>query len=200
MSSEIRAGNQRIYWIISNGNGYIDGVTDPNLVTTVGYGMHIYWLGIDFQEYQNACVMAGIVPSTSPDIPTTSDNPIILQPLMLINNLSQKLDESAEQKEKMEIVITDIETKLDRVNSVIPGQRISARQARLWLIQNGVSLDDIYSVIDSIEDQLIRESIKAEWEYAPYIERNHAWISQLTVVLGLSEEDLDRAFQEASLL
>jgi hypothetical protein len=186
MSSEIRAGNQRIYWIISNGNGYIDGVTDPNLVTTVGYGMHIYWLGIDFQEYQNACVMAGIVPSTSPDIPTTSDNPIILQPLMLINNL--------------EIVITDIETKLDRVNSVIPGQRISARQARLWLIQNGVSLNDIYSVIDSIEDQLIRESIKAEWEYAPYIERNHAWISQLTVVLGLSEKDLDRAFQEAPLL
>ena len=47
MSSEIRAGNNRTYWIISNGNSYVDGVTDPDLVTTAGNGWHVAWIGSD---------------------------------------------------------------------------------------------------------------------------------------------------------
>jgi len=64
-----------------------------------------------------------------------------------------------------------------RINSenepVLPQPRISARQVRLWLIQNGVQLSSVEAAIDTIEDLTIREITRVEWEYAPYIERNH---------------------------
>lgn len=239
MSSEIRAGDRRTYWIVSNGNGYVDGVTDPGLVTTVGNGMHVYWMGTDFQEYSEACVKVGIVPRNSdPNIPTTSDRPIVLEPFMIINNLSQKLDEISEQKEKIDKIeeisnniaqidstvsnimqsqeqitgeinttVSDIATKqeetiakLDTLGFVVPGVRISARQARLWLIQNGVDLNNINTAIDGIEDPIIRESVRVEWEYATYVERSYPWLGALASQLGFSEEDLDRAFQEGPLI
>lgn len=229
MSSEIRAGDRRTYWIISNGNGYVDGVTDPGLVTTVGNGMHIYWMGTDFQEYSRACVGVGIVPRNGdPNVPTISDQPIVLEPLMMITNLSQKLDEISEQKEKIdkidsvvsnivqnqEQITSEINTtvsdiaikqedtiaKLDTLGFVIPGVRISARQARLWLIQNGIDLNNINTAIDAIEDPIIRESVRVEWEYATYVERSYPWLGALASQLGFSEEDLDRAFQEGPLI
>lgn len=155
MSSEIRAGENRTYWIISNGNSYVDGVTDPNLVTTVGNGWHISWIGSDFNEYLVACNNVNIIPRNSdPNIPTT--------------------------------------------NFHYP--KISARQVRLWLIQNGINLDSVYQAINSIEDSILRDSVAVEWEYAPYIERNHPMLVPLASSLGLSEADIDRAFIEASSL
>jgi hypothetical protein len=82
---------------------------------------------------------------------------------------------------------------------VIPSS-ISARQIRLWLIQNGFQLSQIDSAINSIEDTLIRETVKIEWEYAPYIERNHPWLVPLAQSLGLNTEQIDQAFAEASVL
>lgn len=90
--------------------------------------------------------------------------------------------------------------KLDPIVTNIPNERISARQARLWLIQNGIDPNIINSVIDSIEDPILRESIRTEWEYAPYIERSYQWINSLAFQLGLSESDLDRAFAEGATI
>lgn len=77
-------------------------------------------------------------------------------------------------------------------------QSVSARQIRLWLIQHGITLSLIDSAIDSIEDPSIRETIRIEWEYAPYIERNHPWLIPLAESLGLTSEQVDQAFIEAS--
>lgn len=153
MSSEIRAGDNRTYWIISNGNGYVDGVTDPNLVTTVGNGWHIYWIGSDYNEYLSFCNAIGILPRN-----------------------------------------TDTATQ-----TTIPSQnsRLSARQVRLWLINKGIDLNTVDELINNIEDPIIRNTVKIEWEYAPYVEYKHPWIMNLAIQLGLTENDVQNAFIEA---
>lgn len=77
---------------------------------------------------------------------------------------------------------------------------VSARQIRLWLIRNGISLQNIADSINNIQDQILRDSVAIEWEYAPYIERNHPMLVPLANSLGLTEADIDRAFIEASLI
>jgi hypothetical protein len=83
--------------------------------------------------------------------------------------------------------------------SAIP-KNVSARQIRLWLVQHNISLSQIDSAIDSIEDPITRETVKIEWEYAPYVERSHPWLIPLAQSLGLNEEQIDQAFREASVI
>lgn len=77
---------------------------------------------------------------------------------------------------------------------------ISARQVRIWLIQNGIGLSVVENAIDNIPDPATRDITRVEWEYAPYIERNHPMLVPLAQSLGLSESDIDRAFIEGSAL
>jgi hypothetical protein len=112
----------------------------------------------------------------------------------------QSVNEIVENISQISVKQEDISQKLDTLGYVVPGVRISARQARLWLIQNGIDPSLIRDAIDTIEDITLRESIRTEWEYATYVERSYPWLVQLCGVLGLSEEDLDRAFQEAVLI
>lgn len=75
---------------------------------------------------------------------------------------------------------------------------ISARQIRLWLIQNGISLSQVDDAINTISDPLLRESTMVEWEYAPYVERNHPLINSLAQYLGFTSEQIDQGFIDAS--
>jgi hypothetical protein len=77
---------------------------------------------------------------------------------------------------------------------------ISARQIRLWLVQHGVPMTDVTAAIDTIPDAIQRESVRVEWEYAPYIERGHPWLVPLAAALGLNEAAVDQAFREAAVL
>jgi len=79
-------------------------------------------------------------------------------------------------------------------------QTISARQIRMWLVSHGISLSAIESAIDQIEDVQQRELVRVEWEYAPYIERNHPMLVPISNSLGFTEEQIDQAFIEASAL
>jgi hypothetical protein len=79
-------------------------------------------------------------------------------------------------------------------------QVVSARQIRLWLIRHGVSLATVEAAIDGIGDAVTRESVRVEWEYAPYVERSHAWLVPMAAALGLTEQQLDAAFREAATL
>lgn len=191
MSSEIRAGDVRTYWIISNGHGYVDGVTDPDLVTTVGNGWYIHWIGSDHDEYKNACVSVGIVPrNMTPNTPTVNDIIDGFDPYLMINTLSQKLETFDSVKSKVETI--------DPVS--IPGQRLSATQIRLWLIQNNINLQNVYDAINTIEDVQTRESVLTQWEYAPYIDKSHPMLIPLASALGLTNADVERAFTEGSSL
>lgn len=80
--------------------------------------------------------------------------------------------------------------------SIIPDS-ISARQVRIWLIQHGISLATVEAAIDTIQDPILKEITKVEWEYAPYIERNHPMLVPLAQALGLTQDQLDQAFIEA---
>lgn len=82
---------------------------------------------------------------------------------------------------------------------VVP-ENVSARQIRLWLISNGVSLAQIETLIDNIPDQQQREFTRVEWEYAPYIERNHPMVSTFATALGLTSEQVDAGFITAATL
>ncbi len=82
---------------------------------------------------------------------------------------------------------------------VVPST-VSARQVRIWLIQHGISLYQVDIAIDSIQDPIMRDITKVEWEYAPYIERNHPMLPVLAQALGLTENILDQAFIEANAI
>lgn len=75
---------------------------------------------------------------------------------------------------------------------------ISPRQIRLWLVEHGISLTTVDNAINGIGDELLREKTKIEWEFSPYVERNHPMIDALGSALGLSQEQIDQAFIEAS--
>jgi hypothetical protein len=77
---------------------------------------------------------------------------------------------------------------------------VSARQIRLWLIRNGISLSQVEAAIDAIPDQLQRDSVRVEWDYAPYVERSHPMLVPLAEALGLTAEQVDQAFVEASTI
>jgi hypothetical protein len=77
-------------------------------------------------------------------------------------------------------------------------ESISARQIRLWLLRQGISLSQVDSAIDNIPDQLQRDSVRVEWDYAPYVERSHPMLIPLASALGLTEQQVDQAFIEAS--
>jgi hypothetical protein len=79
---------------------------------------------------------------------------------------------------------------------VVPAT-ISARQIRLWLINNGYSLANVEAAINGITDPIVRDSRLVEWEYAPYIERTHPMLISLASALGLTEQQVDQAFIEA---
>lgn len=83
---------------------------------------------------------------------------------------------------------------------VVVPQSISPRQIRLWFIQNNIPLSTVENAINSIEDNVLRETTKVEWEYSPYVKRNHLMINTLGAILGLTPEIIDQAFIAASNL
>jgi hypothetical protein len=79
-------------------------------------------------------------------------------------------------------------------------ESVSARQIRLWLVRHGISLAAVDAAIDAIPDQLQRDSVRVEWDYAPYVERAHPMLVPLAAALGLTEQQVDRAFIEAAII
>jgi len=75
---------------------------------------------------------------------------------------------------------------------------VTAWQIRRWLIGNGYTLAQVSAVIDAIPDAAQREAVRIDWEYAPYVERNHPMLVPLSAALGI--DDLDAAFIAAELI
>lgn len=77
-------------------------------------------------------------------------------------------------------------------------EQISATQIRLWLIRNNIPLSMIENAINSIEDPLLKEELMIKWKHVPYFERNNPFINTVGSILGLSPEQINQAFIEAS--
>lgn len=122
--------------------------------------------------------------------PVKSDSPN--QPENTIEDVSQR----SIVVEEDGVIVTRVWTTLP----VVVPSSISPRQIRLWLVENGISLNAVDVAINGIEDELLREKTKIEWEFSPYVERNHPMINTLGVALGLSSEQIDQAFIEASVM
>ncbi len=88
----------------------------------------------------------------------------------------------------------------DDLNMNQTPRAVSARQIRLWLINSGVSLAAVDAAIDTIEPLQQRENVRVDWEWAPYIEREHPMLLPIAAMLGLTEKQVDQAFIDASLL
>jgi len=79
-------------------------------------------------------------------------------------------------------------------------ESVTARQIRLWLVAHGISLASVEAAIDAIPDATQRESVRVEWEYAPYVERSHPMLVPLATALGMTAAQVDAAFVEAASL
>lgn len=77
---------------------------------------------------------------------------------------------------------------------------ITAVQIRLWLVNNGISMDMVYSAIEAISDPQTKAQVSVLWEYAPYIERSNPFVTMLGQTLGLNDEAIDQAFREAKVI
>jgi hypothetical protein len=74
---------------------------------------------------------------------------------------------------------------------------LSARQLRLGLVSNGISLSQVEATIDAIENQQDRDVARIEWEYASQYERDHPLIDQIGAALGLTPEQIDDMWMAA---
>lgn len=78
-------------------------------------------------------------------------------------------------------------------------QTITVRQAREQLIKIGL-LSKVQSEIDKITDITQREIVQNYWEYSMDFKRDNDVLISLAYSLGLSDDDTDNLFIEASKL
>jgi hypothetical protein len=90
-------------------------------------------------------------------------------------------------------------TVVDLYGRAVP-QSVTATQIRLWLVESGVSLATVGAAISAIPGQQERDIASVYWEYAPYIERDHSLVAAIGEAMGMSAEQIDEGFREASLL
>lgn len=67
---------------------------------------------------------------------------------------------------------------------------------RLAMLRNGYGSAAIAAGIASITDEMVREETQIEWEDSPQFYRYQAVVINLTMALGISEEDVDRIWTE----
>ena len=76
---------------------------------------------------------------------------------------------------------------------------VTMRQARLALLNAGL-LDDVDAAITSIPDPVQRKAAEIEWEYAQTVDRDSPFTKQLAQGLGMTDEQKNELFIQASQL
>lgn len=84
--------------------------------------------------------------------------------------------------------------------SPTPPTQVTPAQIRLWLQSKGITLDFVEDFINSIPDAAARAEAKIRWEYGLIVYRNDPMILQFATVLGMTTQQIDAAFLEASLI
>jgi hypothetical protein len=74
---------------------------------------------------------------------------------------------------------------------------LTARQFRLGFVQAGRSIASIDAAISAIPDPVEREKAEIEWDYADVFVRTHPLITQISVGLGMTDEQVDAMWEAA---
>jgi hypothetical protein len=77
---------------------------------------------------------------------------------------------------------------------------ISPRQLRIWLIRNNINISDIDQALNSLPEGQTKEEAKIEWEYGVQFARHNPLIDSIGAIVGLTTEEIDAGFLEASLI
>ena len=84
----------------------------------------------------------------------------------------------------------------ERANLIAKSSTVSMRQARIALHRNGY-LVQIDSIIDSMEEPEKTEA-RIEWDYSTEVHKNSPLVEAISSALGLTKDELDDLFIEAS--
>lgn len=77
---------------------------------------------------------------------------------------------------------------------------LTRRQFKLILVMNGFGLDEVFSKINAIEDETLRQITLIEWEDANSFERENESLKMMASILGLSEEQINAMWEQAMSL
>lgn len=77
-------------------------------------------------------------------------------------------------------------------------QEVTMRQARLALLENGL-LANVQPAINSLPEP-DKTKAEIEWDYSNALQRGNPFVATLGAALGLTSEDLDNLFIQASTL
>jgi len=83
------------------------------------------------------------------------------------------------------------------MSSIVPSE-VTMRQARLALLENGL-LANVQPAINSLPEP-DKTKAQIEWEYSNALQRSNPFVDVLGAALGLSSQDLDDLFIQASAL
>ena len=78
-----------------------------------------------------------------------------------------------------------------------PLPSLTARQFKLGLVRNGISLASVEALLNAEADAAIREENLIEWSYATSFERSHPLVTSLSAALGLTAPQVDTMWANA---
>lgn len=90
-------------------------------------------------------------------------------------------------------VIAKTSEELEAEQKALVPYSITPTQGRILLKQMGI-LDQVNQMVEQSEDQ----ALQIYWEYSLSWDRDNPYISSMANLLGMSEEDLDELFIQAS--
>lgn len=67
---------------------------------------------------------------------------------------------------------------------------LTARQLRLGLVRNGISLTAVQTMIDDIPDPMVRDEAQIYWEFSDFINWDHPMTQTLMGMLGIPQENM----------
>lgn len=94
--------------------------------------------------------------------------------------------------------VWDTETRAVVVPTPPVPTRVEAHKLRRWLIEHDHDPDAVSAAIQQMPDVKQRRLALNDWEYATSYQRRHPLMPAFLQVTGLSDEQADQAFREAS--
>ena len=109
-------------------------------------------------------------------------------------------DEEASTYDDLTLVEqAEIDANPDILVMQVP-EKISRAQALLQLLEDGITASAVQSAIDAIPDELTKAKANIYWNESNEFYRNHPLIGQIGLAIGLTDEELDEMFLNATKL